>query len=399
MADKFKFYNLKNILILFVFAFLLICYFLPNYCLAKSHDKVIVHFFEQKNCGHCKAAKKFFSDLQKKNDNYELKSYLIHKKNNLEYFDHITEVFELARVTPLIVINNQAIIGFESPQTTGKAIEEIIQKNQGKKPMTIEQIINKKSEKDIYLPLNITVPFLGVIDLRNYSLPAFSLILGFIDGFNPCAMWVLVMFLTVLMQVGDRKKMIITAGIFILAEALMYYLILNVWYSVWNFIGLNKIVTPAVGIVALICALYFFYKYFVNKGECKLVSFEKRKQTKNRIFALSKKSFSVLTLLSILALAFSVNIIEFACSIGIPQTYTKVLDLNYAHWIVKQFYMFLYILAYMLDDLIVFSIALYSFEKIGLTQKYSRFSTLAGAILMLVLGLLLIFYPELLAFK
>jgi hypothetical protein len=103
--------------------------------------------------------------------------------------------------------------------------------------------------------------------------------------------------------------------------------------------------------------------------------------------------------LGILGLAFSVNIIEFACSVGIPQTFTKVLDLNYLSFASKQFYNFLYILMYMVDDIVIFGLALYSFDKIGLTTaKYTRFSHFLGGILMVLLGLILLTKPTLLVF-
>jgi cytochrome c biogenesis protein CcdA len=94
--------------------------------------------------------------------------------------------------------------------------------------------------------LEVSIPFLGIINLRDYSLLFLAVVLGFVDGFNPCAMWVLIMFVTILAQTGSRKKMFQVAGIFILAEAIMYYMILNVWYKAWDFVKLDNIVTPII---------------------------------------------------------------------------------------------------------------------------------------------------------
>jgi cytochrome c biogenesis protein CcdA len=60
--------------------------------------------------------------------------------------------------------------------------------------------------------------------------------------------------------------------------------------------------------------------------------------------------------------------------------------------------MLLYILIFMLDDLIVFFLAMATLQVTGITSKYSRISHLVGGILMLIIGLLLIFKPELLMF-
>ena len=98
--------------------------------------------------------------------------------------------------------------------------------------------------------------------------------------------------------------------------------------------------------------------------------------------------------LGILGLALSVNIFEFACSIGIPQAFTRVLDINQLTWWGRQFYVGVYLATYLLDDAVVFVLALYSFDKIGLTGKYSKWTTLIGGVLMVILGLLMLFKPE-----
>ena len=108
---------------------------------------------------------------------------------------------------------------------------------------------------------------------------------------------------------------------------------------------------------------------------------------------------TIITALGILGLALSVNIIEFACSVGIPQTFTKILDINYLSWAGKQLYNAIYIFMYMVDDLIIFGIALYSFDRIGLTtHKYTRASHLIGGTIMVILGLILLVDPTLLVF-
>ena len=94
--------------------------------------------------------------------------------------------------------------------------------------------------------------------------------------------------------------------------------------------------------------------------------------------------------MAIIGLALSVNVIEFACSIGIPQTFTKILQINDLNFITRQFYNFLYIIGYMLDDFLVFGLALFSVNKLHLTSKYSKWANLFGGILMVLLGLMLI---------
>ena len=114
----------------------------------------------------------------------------------------------------------------------------------------------------------------------------------------------------------------------------------------------------------------------------------------DKIREIANKPFTSLTALGIIGLALSVNVIEFACSVGIPQTFTKILQINNTSFIQRQFYTFIYIIGYMIDDFIVFGLALLSVNKLQLTTKYSKWMNLFGGILMVILGLILIFKPS-----
>ncbi len=245
----------------------------------------------------------------------------------------------------------------------------------------------------------VRIPLVGTqIDVGNMPLMLLSAVLGFIDGFNPCAMWVLVMFLVILSQVGSRKRMLQYAGLFIFAEAVMYYLILTAWITAWDFIALNRIMLPAVGLLAVGSGMYFLYKFISFKPVCSVTSSGQQERLGKRVRALAAKPLTLGVCLGILGLAFSVNVFEFACSIGIPQTFTKIIELNAAEWIARQAYMLMYILMYMFDDLIIFGIALYSISKIGSMYAYAKWSSLIGGVLMLILGVILLFKPTLLIF-
>jgi len=189
------------------------------------------------------------------------------------------------------------------------------------------------------------------------------------------------------------------AGLFIIAESVMYYLILNVWMTAFDFVGLDSIITPLVGALSVGAGGFFLYKFYKADTSCHVGDLKSKKKTMDKIKAYATAPMTIVTAIGILGLAFSVNIIEFACSVGIPQTFTKILDLNPLSWAHRQLYNGLYILFYMLDDIVIFAFALYGFDKIGLTtHKYTRFSHFLGGILMLLLGLILLIKPTLLVF-
>ena len=406
---KLRIQNIATIIaVLFTFIFVNVESF--------SATKVKIEYFGRADCKNCINLKKYLGELEQKRTDFEVLEYKIDKDpSSKKKFDEVTTKLKLVKGTPIIYIDDTIIQGFNSADTTGKEIEKLIDVAKAKdKVNTLDEYVANGDYSKIssngsvctgtskcsisgdtpQKELIVNIPFINkTVDLSKYSLPLVSFILGSIDGVNPCAMWVLVLFLTALVAVGNRTKMIQVAGLFLLAEAIMYYMILNVWLYTWDFVGLDKIITPTVGIVGIIGGIFFIRSFVVNGDElaCEVTDFEKKAKISTRIQDIAKKPFNIITALAIIGLALSVNVIEFACSIGIPQTFTKILQMNDVNFITRQFYNFLYIIGYMLDDMLVFGLALFSVNKLHLTSRYAKWANLFGGILMVLLGLMLIF--------
>jgi len=385
--------------------------------------KVKIEYFGRKDCKNCANLEKFLKELSAKRDDFEYVEHKIDKsREEKAFFDETTSKLKLVKGTPIIYIDGHIIQGFNTADTTGKEIESLINSAKAKdKILTLKEYLEsgqagnvssngavctgdtvcevpgltKGAENQVL----VNIPIINkTVDLTNYSLFTISLILGTIDGFNPCAMWVLVLFLTALIAVGNKIKMFRVAGLFIFAEAAMYFFILNAWIYAWDFVGLDKWVTPLVGIIGIAGGIFFIRNY-LKKGdtlECEVTDFEQRAKISKKIKDIANKPFTLLTALAIIGLALSVNVIEFACSVGIPQTYTKILQINEVPFWTRQFYTFIYIIGYMVDDIIVFGFALMSINKLQLTTKYSKWVNLFGGILMIILGLIMLIKPSLL---
>jgi uncharacterized protein (UPF0333 family) len=194
--------------------------------------------------------------------------------------------------------------------------------------------------------------------------------------------------------------MIVLAGMFILAEAIMYNLILNVWYKTWDFVALDQIVTPLVGVLALGGGSFFLWRWYKNRDlalVCDITSLDHQTKTMDKLRQLIHAPLTLTTLAAVLVIAFSVNVIEFACSIGIPQAYTKILELNALSFLERQWYILLYTFGYMIDDFVVFGLAIWGFSRLEAHgHKYAQLSLLIGGVLMVLLGTLLIIDPSLL---
>ncbi|MCC7485097.1 MAG: hypothetical protein IT529_08890 [Burkholderiales bacterium] len=249
------------------------------------------------------------------------------------------------------------------------------------------------------IPPAISVPILGEVRTADFSLPVLTVVLGALDGFNPCAMWVLVFLIGLLLGIEDRSRMWVLGTAFIAVSGLVYFVFMAAWLNLLLFIGAVAWVRAAVGVVALAGGFHYLREYFRNPDAvCKVTAPESRRRVFESLRRLATESRFWFALAGIVALAFAVNLVELICSAGIPAVYTQVLALsNLPAW---QYYGYivLYILVFMLDDLLVFVIAMKTLQVAGATGRYTRFSNLAGGLVLLPLGILLLLRPEWLMF-
>jgi len=368
-----------------------------------------VIMFGRDDCGFCKEQSAW---LNQAGIEYEYLN-IITDPQAKELYDQVAKKHEISRVTPITLVGERVIAGFNGKDTTGVNIKAAIEAAKYSDISSVEDHIARAPKQDVVSAGGCSdlecdagmgagfvfdLPFLGIVDLKSFSLFSLSLILGIIDGFNPCAMWVLITFLVILSQAGSRKKMILLAGIFIVAEGVMYNLILNVWYKTWDFVALDQYVTPFVGLLATGGGVFFLWRWYKNKDAalvCDITNIETQSKTINRFKAIVNQPITIVSILAILVIAFSVNIIEFACSIGIPQAYTKILELNLLTFMERQWYILVYTIGYMVDDFIVFGLAIWGYSKLeSHGGKYAQMSLLIGGILMLLLGGILIINPS-----
>lgn len=378
-----------------------------------SATEPTVYVFGRDDCGFCK---QLFSWAEEVGIEYEYLNIVADERAK-ELYDAVTAKHEISRITPITVVGERVIVGFNGEATTGQSILSALRAAENTDITTIEAHIERAATQDILVGGGCTglscdageqegyifdLPIIGMVDLKSFSLFSLSAVLGVIDGFNPCAMWVLITFLTLLSQAGSRQKMILLAGIFILAQGIMYNLILNVWYKTWDFVALDQYVTPIVGFIAFAGGVFFLWRWHKNKAAplvCDISGIETQSKTIDKFKAIVNQPVTILSIFAILLIAFSVNVIEFACSIGIPQAYTKILELNMLSFMERQWYILVFTIGYMLDDVVVFGLAIWGYSRLqSHGAKYAQLSLLIGGVLMLMLGAALIFNPTFLTF-
>ena len=396
----------------FVVLFLSFFVFFPS--LNAEEKDVNFYLFYGRECPHCEELMEWLDVYMAENDNINLYKYEVwHDEENQEKFLNAQEALEThSSSVPFLVIGEDYIVGFSSFYTPDdidrlfkKYEEENYRDKVGEALGVVEKTSDNAEEKEISEEEKINeeentsfnVPILGNIDAKNVSLPFLGVILGFVDGFNPCALWVLVFLITMLLGMKDRKKMWILGITFLVTSALIYTLFMVSWLSFALFMGKVNIIKILVGTFAVIFGVYNilrFIKSFNKDTGCDVVNDSKRKKIINKIKSIvHEKSFFV-ALLGVIVLAFSVNLIELMCSLGLPVVYTEVLSMNNLTIAQYAICIFIYILFYLLDDLIIFIIAMKTLKIKAISNKYLKYSHLIGGLIMLALGILMIYKPE-----
>ena len=403
---------MKKILLLFICLIGTLFFALPVNAL--EDDTISVYLFYGDGCPHCAEEKKFLSSIKDDYDDVEFIYFEVWYNN--ENSDFLSEVKDKLNVTrsgvPVTVIGETTFVGYSSA-LEGKikrAIEfykenEYIDAIQGIKEGTYvgldgEEDEFSEQEEESDEDSTVDVPFFGNLNLKNVSLGTAALVLGLIDGFNPCAMWVLLFLISMLIGMKNKKRMWIIGLTFLGSSAFVYMLMMLSWLNIVVAISTSILVRNIIALIAVGGGILNFYNFFKHQDSgCSVVDEKKRKSVFERIKKFTKEKSLVLALIGTIALAFSVNIIELACSAGLPMVYTQLLAINDIKGLSAFLYVLLYIVFFLLDDMIIFIAAMKTMEVTGMSTKYSKYSHLIGGILMVVIGLLLIFKPEWLMFQ
>lgn len=418
--------KLKYLLIIPV----LILFFGVSNVLADHNNELNVYFFYGDGCPHCAKEEVFLEKIEKKYKEVNIHRYEVwHNKDNTKLlFDIANKLNIEVSGVPVLVIGNEAITGYFNDDTTGAKIEALINKfleegcTDTEVPIIVNNEINEQclgecaigkhqcskncgcqggvvEEKNNEMPESVNVPFFGEVKIKSVSLPVFTILIAGADGFNPCAMWILLFLISLLLGMENRVRMWILGTSFIVASGLVYFLFLSAWLNFFIFLGFVYWIRIMIGVVALGSGGYHLYDAYKNKdGGCAVTGGEKRRKIFDRLKAITHEKSFWMALTGIVLLAVAVNLVELVCSAGLPAVYTQVLALsNLPAW-QYYLYLFLYIFIFMLDDMVVFLIAMTTLQMKALSSKYTRYAGLVGGIIMLIIGLLLIFKPGWLMF-
>ena len=352
----------------------------------KADSKYNIYLFYGDKCPHCAEEEVFLEEYLNENKDINLVKYEVwNSSENRELLVKVQdEINNHTSGVPYLVIGEKAIIGYLNG-TTDKQIEKTIDDYRSKKKkIDVIESINKgehieKEKENNKDDKEFDLPILGKVTAKTVSLPLLSLVLGFVDGFNPCAMWILLFLITLLINNKVRKKMIILGLTFIIFSGLTYLLFMLTWLNLATFLSKLKIITFIIAIIAFIAGfinIYNFYKSFKKSDGCEVVKPTRRKRIIEYIKKIVNEKSFIIALCGIIVLAFSVNIIEMMCSIGLPLMFTQILSMNNLSLAEYCLYMFIYIFFFLIDDIVIFLIAVFTYKIAGISTKLTKYSHL-----------------------
>lgn len=383
---------------------------------AKEIDNLTLYVFKGDGCPHCKAEMDYLDTIKDKYTNLEIKEYEVwYDDNNASLLTKVESYFNIKRSgVPTTIIGNTVIQGYQNESSTGKKIERAINFYEENDYKDIVKEIKdgtaikntKKSDKfqeeetKLDKETSVKAPIVGNVNLKDVSLLTSAIILGLIDGFNPCAMWILLFLISALIGMKDRKRMWTLGLTFLITSGLVYMLIMLSWISIAVKITTIVWIRNIIAIIALIGAILNLKSFIKSKNSgCEIVDSKKRKNIFSKIKKFTSEKSFILAFFGIIGLAISVNLVELACSAGLPLIFTELLAINNVSGFIKFIYIGIYIIFFLIDDIIVFTISMYTMKATGISTKYGKYSHLIGGLIMLLIGLLLIIKPEWLMFQ
>lgn len=336
--------------------------------------------FVRDGCPYCADAKQYLRKLAGERPDIRIVYRAIDKDpeaiEELERYSR--QAGEWPPGVPTFVVNGRVHVGFISAEETGPILHRLI--DGGSAP-----------------PGKAEAPGFGRLHAAELGLPLFTLALGLIDGFNPCAMWVLLFLLSILVRLQDRRRMALIAGTFVLVSGAIYYAFMAAWLNLFLLVGFSNWLRWLLAAIAIGIGLVNLRDFFTHRRDYTLSIPESAKPgLYARMRKLLRDNRLLTSLVGVAALAVLVNFIELLCTAGIPAIYTAVLSQHELSKPAYYGYLGLYILAYIADDALMVTLAVIALGSRKLSQATGRWLKFISGLVMLLLGVAMLLFPGLL---
>jgi thiol-disulfide isomerase/thioredoxin len=398
---------------------------------AQQDDAIVIYFFWGDGCPHCAQQKPFLEALAQRYPQVEVASFEVwYDAGNQQLLRQMGDAFgfEPAGV-PATFIGEHYWVGFSEqiaaqiesyvalcatsgcpdagvgvvpgheprPTPTPNADEVCTQENADE---CAEEATSPPAAAPPAEPhKSLSVPVLGEIDLEAQSLWASTALIGFVDGFNPCSLWVLSILIALTLHTGSRRKIFVIGLIYITVTAGIYVLFIAGLFTMLTFISFLSWIQAAVSVLALFFAAvnikdYFWYK----EGLSFTIDDEKKPGIYKRIRKVMNAGDSLWSLaVATAGLGVGVSLVEFSCTAGFPVLWTNLVAAQNVTPVTFVLLLLLYMLIYQIDELGIFLVAVFTLRASRLEEKHGRILKLIGGMLMLTLSAVMLVNPALMS--
>lgn len=338
----------------------------------------VLEVFVRDGCPHCAEAKIFLSKLASERPDLRIVYRAVdHDESAL---DELVQRSRNAGIwppgVPSFAVDGRLLVGFDDAENSGPAVLSLL-----------EQATAPADHVDTAL--------FGTLSASQLGLPLFTLALGLLDGFNPCAMWVLLFLLSLLVRLQDRRRMALIAGTFVLVSGAVYYAFMAAWLNVFLVVGASDALRWTLAGVALAVGA-LNVKDFLARGHDFTLAIPAA--AKPNLYARARAVLNADTLptslTAVAALAVVVNFFELLCTAGFPAIYTAVLTQQHLSAPAHYAYLGLYIVGYIADDSLMVAATVIALSSRKLTERAGRWLKLLSGVVMLALGAVMIVRPE-----
>lgn len=357
---------------------------------------VKLYFFWSSRCPHCLEAQPFVEELAARYPWLSLESNEVFAvAENRERFIAMAALLgQQARSVPTFMVCGRMYVGWGGVDTGGSFLDRKVRECYSSVYGTMAMSPPPAQDESSDVPA-LDLPVIGRFDAQQLSLPVLTLVLAGMDAFNPCAFFVLLFLLSMLVHMRDRRTMLMVGGVFVAVSGLVYFAFMAAWLNLFLVFGEMRLVTLAAGIVAVTIALINIKDYvWYRRGVSLTLSETQKQKLARRSSALLNYSSVPALLLSTVLLAAVANTYELLCTAGFPMVYTRILTLNGLSTTGHYLYLALYNLIYVIPLLLIVLLFVATLGSRRLKEFEGRILKLLSGLMMLALGLLLLLAPE-----
>ena len=366
--------------------------------------KPLIEVFVRAGCPHCAKAEEFLAVLAKERPDVQIVIRdVVAEPAAMQRLQEVAKQHDsgAARV-PAFLVGGQLIFGYSEEASTDKLIRGALQGVEAKPgaatadglSCAAQEDSTCRREEDPKTPdagdFEVTL-FGQTVALDDVGLPAFTFVMGLLDGLNPCSMWVLILMISLLSTLNDRKRMLAIAGTFVLVEGIAYFVFMAAWLNLFLLIGLSRASQLVIAAIAIAAGLINMKDFWApGRGVSLSISDSAKPGIYARMRAILHARNLPAAIVGVIVLALLVQVVEFLCTSGFPALFTRILTLRQLDTASYYGYLLLYNAAYMLDDVIVLAIGVTTLSHRRLQEKEGRWLKLISGVVMVGLGVYLI---------